>query len=208
MLLGLFLSGFGGLLTPIFAVGFALVANNIQKGEPISFERFFDGFNNRPGHLILVALVSSIIVLGFFIPLIASFIGEFISAIVADTDPDFSDINWGLTAILAFVAIIPAIYLGIAWLWANYFVVFKGLDFWPAMEASRKIITREWFSFLGFSIVLGFISLLGFMCFIVGALVTTPLVSIAAFIAFEQIVGLNEDDEMDIADHLIDEDFG
>ena len=76
---------------------------------------------------------------------------------------------------------------------------------WEAMEASRKIISKEWFSFFGFGIVLGLISFAGLLCFFVGMLVTTPLVAIASFIAFEQIIGLNEENEIDLIDHLIDD---
>lgn len=48
------------IISPLFTIGFAVVANNIQKGQRIRFGNFFNGFNNSPGQLILVSLVSSL----------------------------------------------------------------------------------------------------------------------------------------------------
>jgi len=206
ILMALSMVPFGTLLSPVFAIGFAIVANKIQKGEQVEFGRFFDGFKSNPGHLILVGFISGLIILALMIPL---FIvgGVSLFTVFADIDagstPDFSAFNVGLLGIAGFLTLIPIIYLGISWSWATFFVAFKGLDFWPAMEASRKVITREWFSFFGFGIVLGLIAIAGALCFGFGLLVTIPLVSIASFMAFEQIVGLDDDNEIDLMDHLI-----
>jgi len=199
---------FGSLASPIFTIGFAIVANKIQRGEQIEFGRFFDGIKSNPGHLLLVGLISSLILVAIMIPLFVvggvSMFGAF-SGLEAGDTPDFSALNVGLLSIVGFLSMIPVIYLGLSWSWATYFVAFKGLDFWPAMEASRKIITKQWFSFFGFVLVLGLITLAGVLCFGFGLLVTAPLASIASFIAFEQIVGLNDENEIDLIDHLIDD---
>lgn len=207
--IGLAFVPFGGLLTPIFTVGFALFANKIQRGERPDFGRFFDGFNSRPGHLVLVGFISGLIMVAVLIPFFVIG-GASLFAAIGDLDsgapPDFSGLNIAVLIMGGLLAMVPIIYLSIAWSWAAYFVAFKGLDFWPAMEASRKIITRKWFSFLGFAIVLGLISMAGFLFFLIGLLITMPWVTIASFIAFEQIIGLNEEnDEIDLIDHLIDD---
>ena len=43
--------------------------------------------------------------------------------------------------------IIPGIYLAVAYVFSSLFVIEKKLSFWSALEASRKLITKKWFSF-------------------------------------------------------------
>lgn len=41
--------------------------------------------------------------------------------------------------------VLPGIYLAVAWIFSYALVIDKHLDFWPAMELSRKVATRVWF---------------------------------------------------------------
>ena len=200
----------GTLLSPLFTIGFAIVANKIQRGEQVEFGHFFNGFKSNPGHLLLVGLISGLIIAAVMIPgLIVGGVSMF--ALIGDLEagmaPNLSAVNIGALTVMGFLVMIPVIYLGIAWSWAYYFVAFKGLEFWPAMEASRKVITKQWFSFFGFGFVLGLIAIAGMLCFGVGLFVAIPVISIASFIAFEQIIGLNDEHEIDIIDHLIDDEI-
>ncbi len=56
--------------------------------------------------------------------------------------------------------ILPGIYLVVVWMFALALVVDKRLDFWPAMELSRKVISKRWWKFLGFWIGLAALMLL------------------------------------------------
>jgi len=208
-LLGLVPFSIGDFITPVFAVGFALFAADIQRDKKGDFGRFFDGFKSKPFHLILSGIVTTLAVAVFFTPMIAYIgFGEIFEIFTGKSMgfDIFSDINTGMAVGLGLLCAIPAIYLSIAWSWANFFIVFKGLDFWPAMEASRRIISKQWWSYLGFSILLALVVLAGALCLIVGLVVAIPVVSIAPYIAFEQIVGL-DDHEIDIIDHLIDDEL-
>ena len=64
------------------------------------------------------------------------------------------------------------------------------MEFWQALETSRKIISKNWFAFFGFSFALFAINLLGMLAFGVGLLVTIPVTACAAAIAYKEIVGL------------------
>ena len=88
--------------------------------------------------------------------------------------------------------IIPGLYLCVAYSFTSFFIVFNNMEFWPAMEASRKLITRNWFPVFGFFLVLGIINLLGLLCLGVGLLFTIPLTSCAMYAAFEDVVGTEE----------------
>src|SRR2546427_2801547 len=48
---------------------------------------------------------------------------------------------------------IPGIYLAVAWRFSVPLVMDKGLDFWPAMEASRIVINRYWFQIFGLLVI-------------------------------------------------------
>lgn len=59
------------------------------------------------------------------------------------------------------------------------------------MEASRKIITKNWFSMFGFILILGVINIAGILSLIIGLLFTAPLTECAMIAAYEDIVGFN-----------------
>lgn len=100
----------------------------------------------------------------------------------------------GVFVSLGFILLIlPGIYLAVAYTFVNYLIVFRKMDFWPAMEYSRKIISKEWFSIFGFMIVLGLINLAGFLALGIGVLFTIPITACAGYAAFKDIVGVRAD---------------
>ena len=58
-----------------------------------------------------------------------------------------------LTSLLAGIGflfcLVPGIYLMVAWVFSVPLVADRRLEFWPAMELSRKVVTRVWFSVFG-----------------------------------------------------------
>ncbi|MFZ4640013.1 MAG: hypothetical protein ACOYMP_06405 [Nodosilinea sp.] len=98
----------------------------------------------------------------------------------------------GLLILLGCILLIlPGIYLGVAYLFAQPLVIDKNLDFWSAMETSRQIISRQWFSFFGLVLLLFLVILAGFLLLGVGVLAAIPLTSCIVAAAYEDIVGLN-----------------
>jgi hypothetical protein len=49
--------------------------------------------------------------------------------------------------------VLPGIYLGVAWVFSVPLVADKRLEFWSAMEFSRKVVTRVWFETFGLMLV-------------------------------------------------------
>ena len=97
-----------------------------------------------------------------------------------------------VTALLEWVGILfilPGIYLVIAWAFAVPLVADKQLDFWSAMETSRKVITKHWWKFLGFALVSILLLFLGALAFGFGIFVTIPLVVASWMHAYEDILG-------------------
>jgi len=85
--------------------------------------------------------------------------------------------------------IIPGVYLAVAYLFASYLVVDRRLDFWPAMELSRRTINPRWFGYFAFMLLLALLNLAGALLLGLGLLVTIPLSFCAVTAAFADLFG-------------------
>ena len=94
-----------------------------------------------------------------------------------------------LSALGIVLCILPGIYLIISWVFTLPLVIDKKLDFWPAMELSRKVVTHRWWSLFGLALVAGLISIVGLVACIVGIFVTIPICFAALMYAYEDIFG-------------------
>ena len=89
---------------------------------------------------------------------------------------------------LGFVlCIIPGIYLAVAYTFGRALVIDKRLEFWDAMECSRKVVTKNWFSIFGLMIVGGLFMMLGVVALLIGVFVTMPIFNAALMYAYEDI---------------------
>jgi serine/threonine protein kinase len=95
----------------------------------------------------------------------------------------------GMLTALGFVCfVLPGIFLIVAWLFTVPLVIDKRLDFWPAMRVSLKTITKHWWKFLGFLLVLALVNLGGLLLCFVGVFVTLPISFAALMYAYEDII--------------------
>jgi uncharacterized membrane protein len=79
------------------------------------------------------------------------------------------------------------IYLSISWVFTFPLVIDKGLGPWTAMEVSRRVVSRQWFSVF-FVLLLGVIlTMLGLIALIIGVFVTLPLMLGAVLYAYEDL---------------------
>lgn len=185
----------------------------INQGFDI-FKKYPGGFIGYLLLLMLIGIACAVIpILGYIVSIVISpalYAGIFIvgKKIVHDEPFEFGDFFKGFDYVIQLflgnlivsifvtigfaLCIIPGIYLAVAYLWVVMFIVFAGQEFWPAMELSRKVITKNWFSFLGFVIVLFLINLVGLIALGVGLLVTIPATMLAVYAAYEDIVGTGD----------------
>jgi hypothetical protein len=94
-----------------------------------------------------------------------------------------------LESIGFFLCILPGIYLIVAWVMTFTLVLDKRLQFWDAMEVSRKVVSKHWWSFFGFFLLWCLINLGGLLLCGVGVFITCPWTSIAVVYAYEDIFG-------------------
>jgi hypothetical protein len=83
--------------------------------------------------------------------------------------------------------IIPGIYLGIAWYFALPLVIDKKLDFWEALELSRKMVSKHWFLVFALLLVCGLVAAAGIIGCFIGILVTMPISFASLMYAYETI---------------------
>ena len=92
------------------------------------------------------------------------------------------------------VCVIPGIYLAVAWRFSVPLVMDKGLDFWPAMEVSRLVISRYWFQIFGLLAIafLPFVLLTIYLMFRMFELVTQIMSAVmkSGQFDFSQLAGL------------------
>lgn len=184
----------GALVAPVIAGGF-LVAKMIDKNETHSFSNFFDGTKNYVP-LFLVTLPTLLIgaillVVGGWAYFKVAFLG-----IVPKLDiRDFNSLStyansmagFGMRASLA--KIISGV---ISILFVIFLVLFERFEPVRALDISRKLVSKKFFNWLGFLLLLaGLFNAAGALCLLVGLFVTIPSTVCALYVAYEDVVGLN-----------------
>jgi hypothetical protein len=94
-----------------------------------------------------------------------------------------------LTSLGFMLCILPGIYLGVGYVFALPLVIDKKMEFWPAMEVSRRVVHRHWWSVFALVIVLALIAGAGFLVCIVGVFVTVPVASASLMYVYEDLFG-------------------
>lgn len=95
-----------------------------------------------------------------------------------------------LAAIGMIFLFVPGIYLAVAYAFVSLVIWFTNEDFWNSMEISRKIISKEWFSFFGFFLLIIVFNIAGLLALGIGLFVTVPVSYIALYLAYKDIVGI------------------
>ncbi|MBM4287492.1 MAG: hypothetical protein FJ135_04975 [Deltaproteobacteria bacterium] len=86
--------------------------------------------------------------------------------------------------------IIPGLYLAVGYIFTTWLIVDRRLDFWPAMELSRKTVHKRWFEVFGFFLILVLINLAGMLFFLVGLMITVPWTLCSLTVAYKDIFGI------------------
>jgi Protein of unknown function (DUF975) len=174
--------------------GSLIVAFKLIKAQPVTFNDFFKGFNNA--YFMPTLLITLVTTLFAFICMLPAGIGIGLIAFASKGwSQEPSSILILVSVLLTFVAVIALVYISISYVFAIPFVISQKLPFWSAMEASRKIVGKQWFSIFGFMVVLGLLNLAGALICFLGLLITVPLTSCAIAAAYESIIGLPDTED-------------
>ncbi|MFQ3574050.1 MAG: hypothetical protein SNJ53_05400 [Thermodesulfovibrionales bacterium] len=88
--------------------------------------------------------------------------------------------------------VIPGIYLMVAYVFTIPLVADKKMEFWQAMETSRKLITKKWFSFFLFCLCIVLLNIVGTLALLVGLLFTVPMTFCIIAAAYDDIIGIGD----------------
>lgn len=165
-------------------------------------------------NLIIQVVVQSVPKIGWLFAVILGpplMMGNFIvtAKLLQQQRPEFSDFFAGfqfflpllLLAVISsvlvligfFLLFIPGVYLMVSYLFASSLVVDRRLDFWPALELSRRTITPQWFTFFAFLLLLALVNVAGALALGVGMVVSVPVSICALTAAYADIFGLQSD---------------
>lgn len=150
---------------PLLA-GYFIVSFKIINTQSVHFGDFFKGFQ-------------------FFLPilffqLVLAVGAAIIGAILTPASPTAGAI--GTLIILAWLCVTYALTIPL--------IVDKRMRLWHAMKTSSKIISKHWFSFLGFLFLLFMINVIGGLFFLIGLLLTAPFSNCTFAAAYDNIVGI------------------
>jgi hypothetical protein len=98
-------------------------------------------------------------------------------------------VNGFLTTLAFLLCILPGIYVSVSWIFALPLVIDRNLPFWDAMELSRKVVSKHWFTVFAFFLVAALLGASGVIVCCVGIFVTIPIGSVAIMYAYEDIFG-------------------
>jgi hypothetical protein len=194
------------ILTPVLTVGAYMVAHKLDKGEQTEFGDFFKGFDYI-GPLALTALATFVIMMVLTIPFFLAVSSSGLMAWYMDALQNPLDAGSvpGIP-LWSFLLLLPAVFFAVAYNWAYMFVVFYKMSFWDAMEASRKVISKNWVMIFFFLFVTGLIAGLGIFLLCIGILVTFPAYLCMNYAAFADVtqLGTESEDGDNIEKHLVD----
>jgi hypothetical protein len=168
---------------PLLGGFYLFVLKNIRH-HAVDIGDIFSGFRISFGQLILGHIVTSILAALAAIP------GAALVAYPAILMAQHNALSGPLIllAIVGFVlAFVPMIYLSVGWIFTLALILDRQMDFWPAMEASRKVVGRHWGAVFALLIVCGLINVAGFFACCVGTFISLPISIGAMMYAYENI---------------------
>ena len=185
----------------ILYAGFFIVAHRIVRGQSIEFGDFFKGFDDylQLG-LAQIVMVLIMIVPALIMGIIAAVVFGVGSTILEGMDSYEMVLAPGIIA-TALLILLPIMYLAVSYSFTLPLIVLGRLEFWPAMETSRKIITQRWWSFFGMFLLFALFYMVGIFMFIIGVFAAMALVYCIQYAAYEDIVLKAQS----LDDHRIDE---
>ncbi len=173
--------------------GFLYFFIKLNRRQPVEIGDIFSGFSRGFGNLVLLGLVQTLLIILSMLPglvlIFFSIGGPIIEAIRTGTDPDFMGVNLLMVIAGYGLMILPAVYLGTAWIYSLPLAMDRQIGFWQAMETSRKMVNKHWFQVFFFVLVVGIVGELGLIACCVGALFTVPLAFTIHAAGYDHIFG-------------------
>lgn len=184
MVLPIFIQG------PIIG-GVYLVYLRRMRNQAAEVGNVFDGFRANYWQLVLTQFIQMLLSMAVALPLVLLvMVPAFMMAAAgrggaAPAAPTVAMTIFMFVGVAAMVIVMMLV--TITWIFSIPLVADKRMEFWPAMELSRKIVWKRPLPLLGFVIVMGLFSSLGLLLCVVGLTVTGPIALSAMCSLYEDI---------------------
>ena len=156
---------------------------NIRR-EVVGIGDIFSGFQRNYWQIVLGNIVIALLICAAAIPGGIVMAISFIPMIANHAAAPLTVVG----IIVGGIAIlIPMIYLSVSWIFALVLIIDRQMEFWPAMELSRKTVGKHWWSVFALLIVCGLVNLAGILACCVGLLASIPTTLGAMMYAYEDI---------------------
>jgi hypothetical protein len=166
---------------PTILGGLYLMFLKLLRGEPAGLNEAFAGFSLAFLPLVLQGVVTLVITL---IAMLPGFLVIFMGGAIGERNEAAGVLLMGVGGLLAFI---PAVYLGVSWVFSLALIIDKRMDFWPAMELSRKVVQQQFMKVLGLLVLCVLIIFAGVLALCVGIFIAAPLVFAATAVAYEEL---------------------
>ncbi|MCG3150227.1 MAG: hypothetical protein PCFJNLEI_03708 [Verrucomicrobiae bacterium] len=177
---------------PLLGGLFAVLARHI-RGEAPPVSEVFSGFKNNFLNLMLTQIVISLFTGLCMLPgVIVAVVGVLVTgAVKHGSAPNWTAMGiWLIPSIALFaVGILVACYLTISWIYALPLAADKRLPFWPAMQLSRQVVGKHWWSTFALMFVAGILGSIGIIGCFIGIIFTLPLSFLILIHQYNKILG-------------------
>lgn len=188
------------IINPVLQAGMYWYVLNLIRGKTAELSDLFEGFNRNMVHIVLGGIVIAII--SMTVALIVA-IPFFISMVIAmmnngsmnHFDPNHFDfrIFLGLPLVGITLMFVVFFFFTVIWMFSIPLIIDKKLNFWEAMELSRKVAMKKFFPLLALFLIATLIGLSGLVLCCFGMLLTLPMaVTIILISAYENLFGDRE----------------
>jgi uncharacterized membrane protein len=190
------------LITPCLAFGFHLVSHAISaKREIPPFNEFFNGFNHF-SKIVVVSLLSAVMFLILFVPVILVFgVGTLFTILSSSSNAESASalsnafLGLGSTIVILFIITMLAyLYLAVSLMFASLIAIFHNVEAVDAMKLSWKVINKNWLMWFVMGLAIFAIIFVGILFCLIGLLFAVPLAQCVLYAAFEDVCGVPETD--------------
>jgi hypothetical protein len=162
--------------------GFYSYFEKKYQKDTFSFQNLFDGFQHI-GQLALYQLVFVVILI------LPSMLIIFALDAFSAFNPNFKSLDADL---LSYALIgIPAIFVFTFYIFTPILIVIAKMNFWSAMETSRKLVLANYLGIFGFVTAFTIINFIGLAFLCLGLAITLPLTFAATFILYTKLIEKN-----------------
>jgi hypothetical protein len=178
----------GVLLSGVFNGGLYYYYLGKMRGQPRDIGDIFAGFSKAFVPLMLANLIMTLIFFVVLMPFFGPFFFVIGKAVLSGgLQPGELPPMSGAAIGFMVLGLIPLLYLSISWLFTFMLVIDRGLGPWTAMEVSRRVIGRRWFSMLVLVICATILGMLGLLGLFIGVIFTLPLIFGSVLYAYEDL---------------------